>query len=321
MDVSRLDVRRALSAARHSVPVRRVKEALKGPLQRRRLASQRGTFAVDLHGRRGLGGALALAIPLIAHGERTGVVARVRCFNDLYARGTHTDIFGLYFQPVQSSVEPVGRPASFTNEESLRFLPLRRTVPLWDAHEILLRHFQPVAWIQDTIDDLIRRYPAIDLAVHFRGTDKIREAKTADFAAMSEAVFEALAGRTRATVFLATDEPAFRDFLEGRFPDVEFAGFDAEADVREGEPRHFSSMAPAAKAQEAIVNMALLARAPLLVRTSSYLSAMSKLIRPELETRTINAMRGGHLPFPEDIIALEERGPGTSTGTHRRTDP
>jgi len=74
-----------------------------------------------------------------------------------------------------------------------------------------------------------------------------------------------------------------------------------------GTPRHFSALSPADKALEALVNIHALARAPVCIRTSSYLSAISALVAPAMRTVTVNRTIGRAAPFPEaELLACEQ---------------
>jgi hypothetical protein len=72
-------------------------------------------------------------------------------------------------------------------------------------------------------------------------------------------------------------------------------------------PRHFSSMAARNRAVESLVNIFLLARSPVIVRSSSYMSAISVLANPSMKTITLDKNLTGRQIFPEyEIIAAEQ---------------
>jgi hypothetical protein len=63
---------------------------------------------------------------------------------------------------------------------------------------------------------------------------------------------------------------------------------------------------PLLKAQEALTNMFLIARAPVCFRTSSFLSSFSKIINDSLRTVTVNKTVFEESPFPEKQVLQAE---------------
>jgi hypothetical protein len=106
-------------------------------------------------------------------------------------------------------------------------------------------------------------------------------------------------------VFLATDDAGFARTIRQRWPRIVFTSYDL-GEVAEGKARHFSDLGVDDKAKEALVNMFLLARAPVCVRTMSYMSSFVRLINPDIRTVTVNKRIGADTPFPErQILELE----------------
>jgi len=108
-------------------------------------------------------------------------------------------------------------------------------------------------------------------------------------------------------VFLATDDATFAAALRAAMPGLDYTSYDL-GEVESGLARHFSNLSPTDKALEALVNIFLIARAPVCVRTSSYMSAVSALANPGMRTVTINQTIGQSPPFPEHEVLERERG-------------
>jgi hypothetical protein len=237
----------------------------------------------------GYGAILTHAILIIAYAQSRGLVPRVTSTCPLYSRNGE-DCISPY---LGSRAGEDLRPLKVRSEESLFHLRVPRAISLGQASRILADHFQPTAIVRDQIEG--RRF---DLTVHYRGTDKVLEAAPAAFSEMDRAI-EPYAGKR---MFLATDEPAFEAHFRSRWGEAEVYNLGTPSTIARG--RHFSDLAPEDKALEAVVNMFLLAQAPVCIRTSSYLSAMSKIINPSLRTVTIN--RAAKSLFPEREVLAEE---------------
>lgn len=102
------------------------------------------------------------------------------------------------------------------------------------------------------------------------------------------------------SVFLATDEPKFEEALKSRFKDINFITYNRGGSVAPGVPRHFSNMRGEDKAIEAIVNIILLSKCKTLIRTRSYLSAISIILNPSIDVFTFGSTNSP--VFPENVI-------------------
>lgn len=249
-----------------------------------------GVLAVDINARIGMGAILSWALRYYALAEAHGEKADIVSTSPLYSANGE-DMFARFFERPSSGGRMLGRLAS---EWLAVRTPLR--LPLSRAEALFAEHFRPNAYLRQKIEAAAGGEP-FDLSIHFRGTDKFLESGSVDQANMLATVERHLP-RDAKTVFLATDEPGFSSAVRSRFPHVRFVSYDL-GDVKEGVARHFSSMDPNEKALEALVNIFLLARAPVCVRTSSFLSAVSRVANPQLRTVTINRTKRGNGRFPE----------------------
>lgn len=244
---------------------------------------------VDISGKLGMGAILCYAIRMHAYAEISGKKPRLICTSPLYSNGA--DVFERFFEnPANDRPRRVlSTPAS----EWLIHHALPWNIGIRQAHDIFNRRFRPNAFLNSHLGG------KFDLAIHYRATDKVAETGAPPRGEMIETLKAEIAQQPL-KIFLATDDPTFRDELGEMFGFCEFSSYEL-GEVEEGTARHFSSLSPEDKATEAIVNMFLLASAPVCVRTISYLSAMVPIINPSARTVTVNAPSRPHY-FPEDVI-------------------
>jgi len=286
-----------LKCSRPLVLARSVPGALPYALARIR----RQPLWVDLPNPVGMGALISHALLLHAHFARTGKAGHVSATGPLYsARGE--DVFAAFFsRPPPPAAAPLGPLAA----EFLINLRRAPHLPLAEAQALLARHFQPNARLAQAIDAACGPHP-FDATIHFRGTDKVLESGAVAHAPMLAAIRRELPGHAEPRLFLATDDPAFAAALRAEWPLAAITSYDLGA-VPPGTPRHFSALSPADKALEALVNIHALARAPVCIRTSSYLSAISALVAPAMRTVTVNRTIGRAAPFPEaELLAREQ---------------
>jgi len=257
---------------------------------------ERPTLDIDLSGKVGMGALICFALRLHALAEDRGMASTIACTSPLYSDGH--DVFARYFH---RPAPPEGwKPHSALATHWLMQIAAPYRLPLERAHRLFQSHFSP----REQLEELVAGR-SFDVSVHFRGTDKFVESGHVDAAKMLDALEEFLPRRGEGCqVFLATDDIAFSVAVRDAFPKAQFSDFEL-GEVAPGTPRHFAELAPEAKALEALANILLLARAPICVRTASYLSATSAIVNPEMRTLTINATPAMH-GFPEDEIRMAE---------------
>lgn len=259
-------------------------------------------IAIDITSPIGFGAVISHALLLHAFAESAGLTCHVRATSPLYSeRGE--DILARYFEraPWPRDLAPLRASAREFLIQCIR--PAH--IPLAEAQRLFFRHFRPSAELRDTIDAAASDVQRFDLAVHFRGTDKFLESGSVDRSAIMALIAAELAGIAAPHIFLATDDTVFATAVRAAFPAARFSSYDL-GQVGPGVPRHFSDLAPSDKALEALVNIFLISRAPVCIRTSSYLSSISALANPRQRTVTINRTINKHTPFPErEILDLE----------------
>lgn len=258
-------------------------------------------MVLDLDRPVGLGGLIAHALLLHAWVEDSGTAMAIRATSPLYSPGDD-DLFSRWFDRPAPHGSPIGHHAA----EHVIWDRAPRHLPLARAERLFAKHFSPGARLKDALAGAEAEIGHFELAIHYRGTDKVLDSGRVAHAAMLDAAHEPLQSAAGSNVFLATDDASFAQALRTAYPAVRFASFDI-GEVAEGQPRHFSALSPDDKAIEALVNIFMIARAKRVIRSSSYLSAMARLANPAQHTTTINSTLGHSQPFPEREILDEEQ--------------
>jgi hypothetical protein len=266
-------------------------------------------FAVDIRARMGMGAVVTHAIVLVHHAEAHGLIPRISSTNPLFSRGGR-DFLSEYLGSDGTIPEAHLRPLRFDNLESVFHLGLAHHLPIAQANRIFWTYLNPKPVVTDPAEAVLQDLgiSQFDLAIHYRGTDKVLEGALVAYEDVEQAVTRHVEDGGRLdVVFLATDDARFDRFARSRWPDTLFVSFTLGRPKDPSVPRHFSEMPPEDKAIEALVNILLIARAPKCVRTTSYMSAISKILNPDLDTKTLSRTYIDSPLFPEHEVLASER--------------
>ncbi len=297
-----------LGAIRHSTPVRKICAAPMYPVDRFRQAKNEGRFAFDLIGNMGMGAALTHIVKLIAYSEDSGQLPVAKATSELYSNTRGHDWLSDFFPRLDKVNTDDLRFLKVANEMSYGGFPVRESLSLSEAHLLFTKYHGVSNLVLDVVNDVLSTegVASFEYSIHFRGTDKFREIPSAE----PEDIFRAIenAGLNSCDkAFLATDTAQFERQVRERFPRTHFVKYAFDIADQEG-PRHFSILEPKLKALEAAANILLLSRSRRCFRTSSYLSAWSRILNPGLEVNTFNAAAREKQKFPErEIINSELR--------------
>lgn len=128
------------------------------------------------------------------------------------------------------------------------------------------------------------------LGVHYRGTDKSREAERVEYpdalVAIAARIAPLQAAKTDYRIFVATDEQPFLDLMRTTYPDRVIA-IDAFRSSDSSNVHH-SGNNPYKLGEEAVLDAYLLAKCDFLIRTSSNLSLWSTYVNPDLPVIMLN---------------------------------
>lgn len=324
-----------LSRAKHSPASRYLVASCHVPSHIYRAWVNKPFFSVELSNRKGMGALLSDVLLICQYAEAKGLVPHVVSKNPLYLSDVGGDFgddakndakkdakndFGKdALSPYFDGLSPAGlgvrvgvgrvKPMRYRTLESFCHLDFSNFLPLPDASRLFAKYLRPKPSITEVVSQVLQRLPngQFDLAMHFRATDKALEAAVVSYDVFGRAIDEHCArGGLLDDVFLATDDIAFEAYVRRRYSQSQIKSYNLGQpnDVSRG--RHFSDLPPQTKAMEALVNMFLLASAPKLIRTASYMSAISKFINPALHTVTLNRTHWGSRSYPEFEIVAEE---------------
>ncbi|MGF7155088.1 hypothetical protein [Novosphingobium gossypii] len=290
-----------------SEPVRELTAIAGLPSYIARRGKMGDALCIDVHPRMGMGALIAKALLFHEMADRAGLKPEIVSTNSLYLSPGSSDVLADYFtgRPTQVRSRPLSGKSYMW---ALRHgAPLH--MPLDRAAQLFATHFNPAPAIVEQVDKVLQGRSSFDLSIHFRGTDKVLESGTPDMDRALQHIGGFLDGTRGKDVFLATDDNAFRRVLTTRYPQHTFSSYDLSV-LPDDTPRHFSAMSARDKAVESLVNIFLLARSPVIVRSSSYMSAISVLANPAMKTITLNKTLTGRQIFPEHEIIEAEQAAG-----------
>ncbi len=212
-----------------------------------------------------------------------------------YDRSQGKNWFEYYFNPVNiANPECVDAPEkSFTDHElgdhssyAEGVYGYEETgVPRARAKTIIETHLTPKPDIQSEMDQFKKTHFSDSdhvIGVHYRGTDKISEARRVPYEEMLSKIQEqveeiGLTQPKKLKIFAASDEEGFISQLERRFPGQVVAS-PAKRSTN-GKPLHFNAKNPYQVGKEALMDCWLLGRlSDTLIRTSSNLSKFAALM-------------------------------------------
>ena len=202
--------------------------------------------------------------------------------------------FSYYFEPVSVGAggdrtevtcvpyenDPLVKKMGIYAIQHIEFARVTRT----EAHRLIAKYLKLKPEIKQKVSSFVdanfkNNYM---ISIHYRGTDKISEARRTAYDEVDLAVAQVVRDEhlSRYKIFVATDEQGFIEHAEKKFGDVCFQ----EAIRSTGrKPIHFNNENPYRAGEEALVDALLLSRADFLIRTSSNLSRWSTYFNPALK--------------------------------------
>lgn len=287
-----------------------------------RQRSNNGTYAIDINCNTGFFAQLTWCLFILQHCENNALQPRIRLSSPHYARNPGDNWLDDFFTPRSPVANTIERCRSedlaFTTISDIDELGLsafpRPRLNIAEGHRLFNKYLAVREDIQGHVDAFVGGHfsPGRTLGLHFRGTDKVREATPVSQEACIEVVRRYLdfCGSID-TVFVSSDEQSFVELLQRRMKSVRVVAHQDTARSRDGRAVHALSVPGDnyAKGFEAIVNCLLLARCNVLMRTASFLSAWSSIFSPSLPVIMLNRPIDSRLWFPDreilhDAVAL-----------------
>jgi hypothetical protein len=245
-------------------------------------------FPFDFQLRVGMGAMLTHITQLLKYADEHSLIPVCRISNPLYSDGS--DIFPNYFV--------LKRPLQ--NHSELRFHDIARDYTLFspsselqldEMNGLFCKYIDFSERVHLAVEEFSSKYFTNDLkiGIHYRGTDKIHEAPLVNHQIVFDALERYVKGTNRTSVFLATDSAHFAVAIRKRFPNINFISFYCGEENDLELPRHFSPLlTPDEKSMEAIMNIILLSKCEICVRTASQLSVWSRVLNKDLKMVTVN---------------------------------
>lgn len=266
---------------------------------RKALRHSANGIVVDVSGRMGMGALISKALLFYALAEREGFNLTVVSSCPLYASQPNEDVFSTFFDRATISAAAV-RLDNLACRWAMRHAN-PKCLGLAQAAALYSHHFKPGTQLLMTVSSICKSFGPFDLSIHYRGTDKVLESGEVPYELIVQKIENYIINNDVRNVFLATDDQNFEIFLKHKFANIVFVTFNLGA-VDPAVPRHFSDLQPHDKALEALVNCYVIASTPVCIRTSSYLSSLSKIVNPGLQTITVNRTKAKRFMFPEDVV-------------------
>lgn len=300
-----------------------------------------GLFAVDLHNDKlGFFANLNFCLHLFYFCEAAGLKPYVMLTSDNYRDPRHGDSWlDYFFDRVSATPEDAHRVATGVVGKCRVRSPREMGLPaeitrrfyaeltLERAQALLGRHLRVKPDIVGETEAFAAAHFAGRqvLAVHFRGTDKQAEAPRVVWAACSAKVSAVLAARPELdTLFVASDEHGFTAFMREAFPALRVVEREDRYRSADGRPVHIGGAAEGNydKGRDALVNVLLMSRCAVLVKSASLLSGWACVFNPQLPALMLNLPhRLEDLWFPETEIVRLSRCDGWLAPSVAAADP
>lgn len=152
------------------------------------------------------------------------------------------------------------------------------------------------------------------IAVHYRGTDKCKEASRVSYDSVIDTVRLECAEHPDRRIFVASDEHGFVERSMAAFPDgqVCFREDSRRASTTVPIHLHQRSVGNFEMGRDALVNCLILARCGTIVRTCSLLSSWASIFNPGIDVVLLNDSFENTSWYPERVIAPLARRPRNS---------
>jgi hypothetical protein len=190
-----------------------------------------------------------------------------------------------YFEPL--AAKPPCARTIFLRRGDLGALGRRNNnkMPLSRCHELLEKYIRLRAPLQEEID----HFAAANFAgthmigIHYRGTDKKKEAARVSYEAFICAIHDITKDRPedQYKLFVATDEQAFLDAAKKEFGD-RVIHIECERSLDPDKALHYCTSDPYSQGKSAVMDCYLLSRCEELIYTESLLDHVVKMINPHI---------------------------------------
>lgn len=201
-----------------------------------------------------------------------------------YNRRTGSNCWEYYCEPIKLGKTRGIQKATLTEPEFQTYAMKTTTLSREAVFQIIEEHIKVKKQIKKKVEKFVEETFSNQhiIAIHYRGTDKIREAPRVSYAEMIDNVNNYIITHSLENykIFIATDEQLFVDTMKAIFHNSVVV-YESKRSL-DGTPLHYgrSDLDPYKQGEDALIDCLLLARSDVLIRTSSNLSLWSTFFNP-----------------------------------------
>lgn len=263
------------------------------------ILSTQGPITIDLRFGAGYGAILNEVLKLLAYERDNNKQFSIRVISRYYSTSQNDCALQRFFDEIekQTHATPLS-PASFKTVtiNSINDTPALRAYNIFSgsietAHELFFSRYRFKDRILKEAQERFHRLTEGKqhlLGLHYRGTDKTNGDSWAEGNPVDASEFVRHAHSIVEKhpeidgIYVATDEQRFLDFVRREVTTLPVYGEDLKNHATHGLGLHTMPGDPAEKAKDAVMVMLMLSQCRYLLKTTSLLSAWSKVINPDL---------------------------------------
>ena len=274
---------------RHFVIPRRIEHQL-----------SQGVLPIEVRSNQGLGAKLRVALEVISFCDAQGLQPHLRF---TYPWSPDQDLFGCLF----AMRTPPSADSEFIIIEKKYWLPFHPTVDITlnivRSNFLVEKYLRVRNHVRAEVDEFCQKHFSNKeiLGVHFRGTDKSVEAPVVSYDKCLRNICSYIDRYPETgAIYLSSDENRFINYIATHFDRRPIITRNDFHRSNTHMPVHLNpAIDNRAVIHDALVNCLILARSAALMKTSSYLSAFSKIFNPNLPIIMLNRPRNDWFPERE----------------------
>lgn len=285
----------------------------------------RPVVSVDIQAKMGFFAVLQLVLYILLYCEEKGLSPDISAHGGQYGDSAgQVDWFKLYFK----RVKPYGRAIENRIAERNRIFPAKLLnvqqlglhrrykghVDFTQLGKLFNTYYSAVDSITEEVNQLCSELSVgpTTLGVHYRGTDKHFEAGRVSWSTIVECIRNTVAAEPKIShILLSSDEFEFLEHVKQQGLRCSITIAPSRYFGVGGKPVHFSGHNGLEIGREALVTALLLSRCGWLLKTASFLSAWSKIFRPELPVLLISPPGVKPSLFPDTALWTAQRNKNT----------
>ena len=208
-----------------------------------------------------------------------------------YDPGRGNNWWSYYFEPVLVGERGDSTISHPTRADAIAASSTRLRMKRTEAVALVNKYIRVKQPILDKVKQFQDAYfqDAYVIGVHYRGTDKKKEAMRLPYETVLEKIGEQIPTDRPCRIFIATDEASFLTAALAAFPNRVIATEARRVDGTTGV--HFTYRNQYAMGEEALIDALLLSKCNCLIRTSSNLSLWSTYFNPDLPVILLSRIR------------------------------